>query len=61
MLLDVQSGLLASLPTRVVVPLCLASTIVGDRIQTLMNVTLVTNNASEFSRVDGLRLENWVS
>jgi tRNA(fMet)-specific endonuclease VapC len=25
-----------------------------------INVTLVTNNASEFSRVDGLRLENWV-
>ena len=25
-----------------------------------LNATLVTNNASEFSRVDGLRLENWV-
>lgn len=25
-----------------------------------LNVTLVTNNAAEFSRVDGLRLENWV-
>lgn len=36
LLLDVQSGLLASLTTRVVVPLCPASTITGDRIQTLM-------------------------
>lgn len=26
-----------------------------------LNVTLVTNNAAEFSRVDGLRLDNWMS
>lgn len=26
-----------------------------------LKVTLDTNNAAEFSRVDGLRLENWVS
>lgn len=38
LLLDVQSGLLASLTTRVVVPLCPASTIAGDRIKTLMPV-----------------------
>ena len=25
-----------------------------------LNVTLVTNNEREFSRVDGLKIENWV-
>ena len=25
-----------------------------------LNLTLVTNNTKEFSRVDGLRIENWV-
>jgi toxin CcdB len=38
LLLDVQSGLLASLTTRVVVPLCPASTIAGVRMKTLMPI-----------------------
>jgi hypothetical protein len=38
LLLDVQSPLLASLTSRVVIPLCPASAIAGDRIKTLMPV-----------------------
>lgn len=38
LLLDVQSPLLASLATRVVVPLCPATAITGERIKTLMPI-----------------------
>lgn len=36
-------------------------TLIAAQALSLAGVTLVTNNEQEFSRVSGLRIENWVA